>query len=170
MNEDLHERARRLIDAERVESLSIEDRRWLEEHLAGCDACTRRAAATDAALRTLRSVSVALPPGLAAATKLRVRQQAEELSRSRARNAALVAGCALSWLVGVASAPLVWRAFGWLGATLDLPRVVWVLGFACWWLVPGAAAVATILAQRAHSERETTANSGGDPRDRHGRG
>jgi len=154
MNENLHERARRLIDAERVEGLSDEDRRWLEEHLAGCDACARWAAATDAALGTLRSVSVALPPGLAAATRLRVRQRAQELNHSRARNAALVAGCALSWLAGVASAPLVWRAFAWLGATFDLPRVVWVIGFACWWLVPGAAAAMVVLWQRSLAEPE----------------
>jgi anti-sigma factor RsiW len=154
MNDDLHLRARNLIDTERVEGLRDEEARWLAEHLAGCDACARRAAATDAALRALRSVSVVLPHGLAAATRLRVRQRAEEQSRSRARNAALVAGCALSWLVGVASAPLVWRAFAWLGATFDLPRVVWILGFACWWLVPVAAAAILVWWQRTAAAGE----------------
>jgi hypothetical protein len=154
MNDDPHRRARNLIDTERVEGLQNEEARWLEEHLAVCDACARRAAATDAALRALRAFSIAVPPGLAAATKLRVRQQAEQLSRSRARNAALVAGCALSWLAGVASAPLVWRAFAWLGATFGLPRVVWVLGFACWWFVPVAAAAILVWWQRSTAARE----------------
>jgi anti-sigma factor RsiW len=158
MNDDLHLRARKLIDTGRVEGLRDEEARWLEEHLAGCNACARRAATTDAALRALRSVSVVLPPGLAAATRLRVRQRAEEQSRSRARNAALVAGCALSWLAGVASAPLVWHAFAWLGATFDLPRVVWVFGFACWWFVPVAAAAILVWWQRSTAAGEVNEN------------
>jgi hypothetical protein len=153
--ESVHERARRLIDVERVEGLALEDRRWLEDHLAACEACAARAVTTAAALSALRSISVALPPGLASTTKFRVRLRAAELRRERARNAGLVVGCALSWLAGVASAPLVWKACAWLGGVLDLPRAVWVLGFAAWWFVPISAAALIILWARARSERET---------------
>jgi hypothetical protein len=84
-----------------------------------------------------------------------VRRRAEELSAQRLRNVGLVVGCALSWLVGVASAPLVWRIFAWIGNTFDLPRIVWVLGFTLWWLVPVAAAACVVLWYRARAERET---------------
>ena len=151
---ELHERARRLIDQERVEGLAPEERRWLEDHLAGCEACAGRAASAEAALRAFKSVSVALPPGLAASTNMQVREKAAELKQRRARNLALIAGCAVSWVAGVASAPLVWKLCAWIGGTLALPRIVWVAGFACWWLVPAASAGLVILWARARAEGE----------------
>ncbi len=135
---NLHERARRLIDEERVEGLAPGERRWLQDHLTTCEACDAWQASTQAAVRALKSVSVAVPQGLAAATSLRVREQAAELKQRRSRNLALVVGCVISWVAGVASAPLVWRVCEWFGTTLDLPRIVWQLGFFCWWLVPAA--------------------------------
>lgn len=162
MNEDLHKRAQRLIDKQRVEGLSAGEQKLLEEHLAGCEACAGRARSTDAALRALASVSIAVPAGLASATSLRVRERAAELKQERLRNAALIAGCAVSWLVGVASAPLVWKIFAWLGATFDLPRAVWLTGFALWWFVPAGAAVLLILWQRERAERDSVRAARGD--------
>ncbi|MEJ2010235.1 MAG: hypothetical protein P8Z30_19120 [Acidobacteriota bacterium] len=150
----MHEQARRLIDQERVEGLAPEERGWLQDHLAGCEACASRAAATEAALGALKSVSVAVPPGLAASTTLRVRARAAELKQRRSRNVALIAGCLISWAVGVASAPLVWRLCEWLGTMLALPRIVWELGFLCWWLVPAAFAGLAILYVRTRAVRE----------------
>jgi anti-sigma factor RsiW len=151
---DVHERARRLLDAERVEGLAAEESNWLANHLAACEDCARRAASTEAVVRGLRSVSVALPPGLAESAKLRVHAKFEELNQRRSRNAALIAGCAVSWAAGVASAPLIWRIFAWLGAALNLPRIVWEIGFVGWWFVPAAAAGLVILWARARAERQ----------------
>ncbi len=150
----LHERAQRLIDQERIEGLASEEHRWLQDHLAGCAACAARAASTESALGALKSVSVVLPPGLAASAKLRVREKAAELKLRRVRIVALVVGCAISWAAGVASAPLVWRLCEWIGASLDLPRIVWIAGFAFWWLVPGVFAGLVILWARKRAERE----------------
>ena len=155
MTDDLHERARRLIDMERVEGLPAEDRSWLEAHLEQCETCTGWASATDTALRAVVTVSVPVPSGLAAATRLRVRQHAEELKQRRLRNAGLVVSCALSWLVGVASAPLVWRVCAWLGAEVGLPRAVWMLGFVGWWFVPAALVAGLVLWQREQVGRES---------------
>jgi hypothetical protein len=154
INGDLHERARRLIDKHRVEGLAAPERRWLGDHLGTCEACAGRVAATDAALRALRTVPVAVPRGLAASAQFIVGRRAEELRVQHTRHVGLVMGCALSWLVGVVSAPLVWRAFAWFGRELDLPRVVWVLGFAFWWLVPAAAAGGVLVWYRSRAERE----------------
>lgn len=133
---NLHERARRLIDMERVEGLASEDRSWLADHLAACETCAARAAQTEAALRALRTVSVPVPGGLAASAQFVVRRRSEELRVQHTRNVALAIGCTLSWVLGVASAPLVWKVCAWLGGTLNLPRVVWVVGFVTWWFVP----------------------------------
>lgn len=154
IDDDPHERARCLIDKERVEGLAASDERWLADHLAVCETCAGQAAATDAALRAFRSAPIPVPRGLAASAQSRVRRRAEELRGQHTRNVGLLAGCALSWLVGVASAPLVWRAFAWLGSAFDLPRAIWVLGFAFWWLVPAVAAVGVVVWHRAQNEHE----------------
>jgi hypothetical protein len=155
MKDDRHERARRLIDQERVEGLATEDRRWLQAHLGECEGCERWLNRTEAALRALANLPVSLPPGLAAAAGYRVRREAEARRQRRVRNLGLALGCSLSWTLGVASAPLVWRVCAWLGAEFDLPRVVWVLGFAAWWLVPASAAAALILWHRERLDRES---------------
>jgi anti-sigma factor RsiW len=155
IDDDLHERVRRLIDTRLVEGLAPSDQRWLEEHLGACEACAGRAAATDATLRALRAAPVSVPHGLAASAQLVVRRRADELHAQHTRNVALAAGCALSWLMGVASAPLVWRAFAWFGSTFDLPRAVWMVGFAFWWFVPPTAAVGVVLWYRSQAERGT---------------
>lgn len=142
---DVHEQARRLIDREKVEGLTPEESRWLDDHLAGCEACARRSSSTESALRALKSASVAVPPGLGASTSLCLREKAEQMNRRRARNLALIAGCAASWVAGVASGPLVWRVCEGVGTTLSLPRIVWELGFFSWWLVPAAAVGLVIL-------------------------
>jgi len=163
MKKDQHERARRLIDQERVEGLARDDRLWLEAHLGECDACERCANLTEAALRAVMNIPVSLPAGLAAEASYRVRREADVRRQRRVRNLGLVLGCSLSWLLGVASAPLVWRVCAWLGAEFDLPRVVWVLGFAAWWLVPASAAGALILWYRERVERESEDGVPGEP-------
>lgn len=149
-----HERARQLIDQDLIEGLGPDDRRWLMDHLATCESCASRSASTEATLRVLKSISVPIPPGLAASTSLCVHEKAAQLRHWQARNVALIAGCAISWMAGVASAPLVWRLCEWLGTTLALPRIVWELGFLSWWLVPAASAGLVILWVNARAARE----------------
>ncbi|HEX5413190.1 MAG TPA: hypothetical protein VFZ27_15160 [Terriglobia bacterium] len=149
-----HERARQLIDRQLIEGIEMEERRWLEDHLGACETCAARWASTEAALTALKSISIPVPHGLAASTSLRVRENAVRLSNKRARNIALIAGCAISWAAGVASAPLVWRVCEWAGTSLSLPRIVWETGFFCWWLVPAAAAGLIIFWVNARAERE----------------
>lgn len=151
---DLHERARRFIDREQIEGLDQEEHRWLEDHLATCEACAARSASTETALKALKSISVPIPHGLAASTSSCIREKAVQLKHRRARSVALIAGCAVSWAVGVASAPLVWRLCEWAGTSLALPRIVWEMGFLTWWLVPAAAGGLVILWVNARAERE----------------
>jgi hypothetical protein len=149
-----HERARRLIDQDLIEGLGPHDRRWLMEHLAECEFCATRSVSTEATLRALKSISIRIPPGLAATTSLCVSEKAAQLRQQRSRNIALIAGCAISWMAGIASAPLVWRLCEWIGATLALPRIVWELGFLSWWFVPAASAGLVILWVNARAARE----------------
>ncbi len=154
MNQDLHERAERLIAQGRVEGIPAAERQWLEAHLEGCSRCQEFASATERALRLLRSVPVQVDRSLVQATRLRVYLRALELRDERSRLRGLWASCALSWLLGVVTAPLLWRAFAWAGHRMSLPDLIWQTGFALWWAVPTLAGVAILAAQKAQSAGE----------------
>jgi len=151
MNDNLHIRAQRLLAESVVEGLRPSDETWLREHLAECPACAQEASATQNALRALRAVPVHVPRDLAARTQLRVRLRAQEASTVASGSFWLWAVTAASWLLGVFSAPLVWRGFAWLGSNFGLPKLAIEMGFVLWWAVPALAAVGAVLHQRALS-------------------
>ena len=149
MNENVHERAQRLLAESIVEGLRPADETWLREHLAACPGCSQEAAASQNVLRALRAVPVSVPLDLAARTQLRVRLRAQQSSPAAAGSFWLWAVTAASWLLGVFSAPLVWRGFAWLGSNFGLPKLAVEMGFVLWWAVPALVAVAAVLHQRA---------------------
>jgi len=154
LNETLHSRAQQLIARQRIEGISAEDQVWLSAHLAECEACSARQSQTAQALSAFRSMNIELPKNLAARTQLRVRMRAEELPAHNPGRFLLWAIAGVSWLLGLASAPFVWRGFEWLGGELGLPRIVWQIGVALWWLVPGIVATGAVLLQKwARTER-----------------
>jgi len=151
MNHGLHERAQQLLAESVVEGLRPADETWLREHLAGCPACAQQAAATQNVLHALRSVPVQVPRDLAARTQLRVRLRTLETSKVANGSFWLWAVTAASWVLGVFSAPLVWRGFAWFGANFGLPKLALEMGFVLWWAVPALVAVGAVLHQRALS-------------------
>lgn len=151
MNDNLHVRAQRLLAESVVEGLRPADETWLREHLAECPACAQEASATQNALRALRAVPVNVPRDLAARTQLRVRLRAQEASTVASGSFWLWVVTAASWLLGVFSAPLVWRGFAWLGSNFGLPKLAIEMGFVLWWAVPALVAVGAVLHQRALS-------------------
>ena len=153
MSEDDHQRAERLIVANQVEGLSASDQEWLNRHLERCARCASRADSTEQALRSLRSVSVHVGPGLIRGTRLRVYARALELRERRTQMTMLWVSCALSWVLGVLSAPFVWRAFAWLGERFRMPAIAWQLGFTLWWALPAVAVAVVLVMRRTQAER-----------------
>jgi hypothetical protein len=151
MSENIHQRAEQLFAQSLVEGLSSSDQAWLEAHLRECADCAQQTVSTQQLLRALRKVPVGTPRDLAVRTQLRVRLRAEESAQTSTSGALLWIITAASWLLGVLSAPLVWRGFAWLGAEFNLPRPMLELGFVLWWAVPALIAVAAVLHQRASS-------------------
>ena len=145
MNPNTHERAWGLIDALLVEGIATSESEWLEAHLANCPGCQVKARANERALQVLRSNGLAVRPTLVSMTQARVRLRARELHENQSRMRALWISSALSWVLGVASAPFVWRAFQWIGLHAGLPKPIWGTAFALWWLLP-AGAVAVLIA------------------------
>lgn len=149
MSEDIHERALQLIDKMQVEGLTAEERDELETHLESCAQCQRWARETALALRALRSAAPRFNPTLALRTQMRVRVRAREIYENAARMRALWISCALSWVLGVVCAPLVWRGFEWIGQRWAISRAVWITGFALFWGAPAIVAAAVMAWQQA---------------------
>jgi len=156
MKPDVHERACHLIDTWRVEGISASERQWLDAHTSECTACQARAQANERALQVLRSNAVNVGRSLVAVTQARVRLRAREMRENHARLRAVWVSCGLSWILGVVSAPLVWRTFQWIGLHAALPKMLWETAFALWWLLPAAAAAVPL----AWMERRATRQDG----------
>jgi hypothetical protein len=149
MNENLHQRAQQLFAQSLVEGISADDRAWLDAHLRECGDCAREIASTGQLLQALRTVPVTVPRDLAARTQLRLRLRVQEASQTASSGALLWIITAASWILGILSAPFVWRIFAWAGGRLNLPKPVLEFGFVLWWTIPALIAVGVVLHQRA---------------------
>lgn len=154
MNENFHTRAERLIARERIEGMSQDERNWLAAHVRECQACSQLAQQMNNALRTLRAMPVALPRGLAARTQFRVQLRARELREREPKRRILWSMCAVSWALGVATAPYVWQAIEWIGERTGAPRLVLEFGFGLWWAIPALFAAAIVVLENLRQANE----------------
>jgi len=148
MNQSPHERASQLLAQRRIDRLSHEDEQWLAAHLAECDSCLAADARVNDALSALRTMQIDIPRNLAGRTQLRVRLRAEELREYAPANRLIWAVAAMSWILGLASAPLVWRGFEWIGTQTGAPKLVLQFGFVLWWGLPALLAAGIVLWKR----------------------
>jgi hypothetical protein len=155
MNQETHPRAEQLIAQDRVEGISKTDRDWLGTHLQQCANCAELARQTDQALRSMRTMAIPLPSGLASRTQFRVRLRAQELREREPKRRALWLACAVSWAFGIASAPYVWRLFQWFGERTGVPKLVWELGFGLWWTIPAVFFVVVVLMEKVRQGSES---------------
>jgi hypothetical protein len=154
MSENPHARARHLVAQARVEGIGDSERDWLAGHLSDCGPCAALASETANAVASLRAIPVELPRNLASRTQLRVRLRAEEL-RERAPGRKLLWGIAgVSWALGVATAPWVWRGFEWVGQQAGLPKPVWEVGVVLWWAVPALIAAGAVIFEKRGRAQE----------------
>jgi anti-sigma factor RsiW len=154
MSEGAHERAGHLIAQERVEGISPAERQWLDQHLQECARCAGQVQTTEEAVRALRAVAVPLPRSLARRAQMRVRLRVQELREREPRRRALWMACGISWTLGIASAPYVWRAFEWIGHRTGVPKLIWEMGFGLWWTIPALVAAVVLLLENARQTDE----------------
>lgn len=148
MNHDVHERAFQLLAQRRIEPLPRDEEQWLSAHLIACESCAAADARTSEALSALRATQINLPRNLASRTQLRVRLRAEELREHGPASRLIWAVAAISWILGLATAPLVWNGFEWIGAHTGAPRLLLQFGFVLWWGLPALLAASIVLWQR----------------------
>lgn len=135
--QDIHQRARRLVADQAIEGLRSDDNAWLEQHLEGCRDCAAYTASASRAVQALRLASVTADPALVQATRRSVRIYAERLRENESRQRLLVISCILAAIWGAALQPYLWRGFHWLGTVLNLPDLAWQAAFLMFWLLPG---------------------------------
>lgn len=154
MTNDLHERARDFITRQKVEGLSQEDERWLNDHLVECESCAAEQHQLRDSLSALRTMHLDLPRNLVSRTQFRVRMRAEELLEKEPAKKFIWAIAAVSWVLGVATSPLVWHGVEWIGHTTGAPRLVLQAGFVLWWSVPPMIAAWAALAGRHMPQKD----------------
>ena len=153
MNE--HQRAQKLITQQNVESLSTENQQWLKAHLAECESCAAEGQHLRESLSALRAMNLEMPPSLASRTQFRVRMRAEELREKEPARKFVWAIAAISWALGVSTAPWVWHGVEWLGQATGAPKLLLQAGFALWWSVPPMiAAWAALSGQRVEQPEQ----------------
>jgi anti-sigma factor RsiW len=154
MSADVHANAGQLIAQARVEGISAAEQSWLQQHLAECERCAEQAHATEEAIRALRGVAIPLPRTLASRAQMRVRLRAQELREREPQRRLLWFTCGMSWALGVASAPYVWRIFEWLGKHTGIPKLALEMGFGLWWAIPALFAAAIVLMESTRQASE----------------
>ncbi len=154
MTQELHERARGLMDTARVEGISATDQAWLDAHLDSCAECAQFAAATEGALRTLRQVSVQVDPALVARTRRIVHLRASELNSRQSQWLPLWMSCALSWILGGLTLPWVWQGIQWAGRYVNLPGPVNILFLLVWWALPTLVVAALVASGSSKAVRD----------------
>ena len=150
-----HQRAERLLLEASVDTLSPSDQRWLAAHLEACERCAHFAQSTTSAIAQLRTVSVAVDPELVSRTRVLVKFRARELERQHSWLLPVWILCALSWVIGIVTAPIVWRGFEWVGHRAGLPTLVWAGGFIVWWAVPVLVVILLLGAGRRQAAGRT---------------
>jgi len=136
MTNDLHVRARNLMAQGCIEHVSSDDQQWLEAHLAECESCANQQRQLRESLSALRTMHLDLPANLATRTQFRVRMRAEELREKEPAKKFVWAIAAVSWALGVSTAPWVWRGIEWFGQETGAPKLLLQAGFVLWWSVP----------------------------------
>jgi predicted anti-sigma-YlaC factor YlaD len=148
MNSDLHSRAQKLIAQRHIEPVSPEDAKWLNQHLAECESCAAQDLQLNESLSALRAMHLDLPRNLASRTQFRVRMRADELREKDPAKKFVWAIAAVSWGLGVATAPWVWHGIEWIGQTTGAPKLLLQAGFTLWWTVPPLIAAWAALSEK----------------------
>jgi hypothetical protein len=83
-----------------------------------------------------------------------VRLRAEELREKEPAKKFLWLIAAVSWALGVATAPWVWHGVEWLGQETGAPRLLLQAGFVLWWSVPPLVAAWAALSEKRATPAE----------------
>jgi hypothetical protein len=132
MNNDLHQRARILIDQARVAGISQEEESWLKNHTIGCTQCRAYAEITARVIQGLGSFSFDMDPGLAAHVQKEITRAAETAAvRLFVRRRFLASGMIALLLTSIGSLAS-WEVGELLAAHIQIVPWLWKTGVVLW--------------------------------------
>lgn len=152
-----HERAAGLLAERAIEGVSQADEAWLQQHLAGCEACSGYANALGLTRQALCSIPVTASDELVSATKARVRIRALEMREQAARTALVSISVLIGAAVSSVSLYYAWPLVRWLETSFEMPAIVVEPGFVVAWFLPTMIAAAFLAAFRSQSQAARTA-------------
>jgi predicted anti-sigma-YlaC factor YlaD len=144
---DIHERARVLIALSGPEGVPGAEKSWLAAHLESCVACREFAENSAQAVRSLRARPITAGASLVSATRIRVRQRAEEMRRRQERLWMVGVCCAAVTLCSAFTTAVLWRGFAWMATQTWLPAPTREAGFAVFLLMPAILTGILLLAR-----------------------
>jgi hypothetical protein len=148
MNNDLHQRARILIDQANVAGISQQEESWLRNHAIGCTECRAYAGITARVIQGLGSFSFDIGPELAAHVQKAITRAAETAAVRRfVRRKFLVAGMIALLLTSVGSLAS-WKVEGLVAAHVRILPSLWKTGVVLWSLPALCVAFVLIFAWR----------------------
>jgi hypothetical protein len=131
-----HEKARFLLHRSLVEGISVEDRNWLDAHVAQCAECARYADLSARAVRALDWFALEIDPAEALRIENVVRGRAEEIRSARAHAKSLWIGTVVAIFLTLTGSAVAWRPLAWLASQWNLPSRLWQTVFVVFWLLP----------------------------------
>lgn len=127
MQNDLHERARELIDLACVAGVSRDDESWLRSHTADCSECRKYAETTARVIRGLGSFSFDTEPGLVMRVQEAITHAAEGVATRRRVRRRFLAGAAISALLTSIGSWATWEIGPFVGAQIHISPWLWKL-------------------------------------------
>jgi hypothetical protein len=146
MQSEIHEKARLLLDRSLVEGISVEERRWLDAHLAACGECSEYAELSGRAVRALDAFAFDMDPAAARLVHDAVMQAA-----AKPRTIPAWAGTAAALVLTAAGSLAMWQPAAWLAGRCRVPEPEWQVAFAMFWVLPSVLAAAVPLLRRRSS-------------------
>ena len=153
MTLDVHERACRLVIADRVESLASSDRKWLEQHLMACQECRVYAAGLQDALRGVRLAPFAAGAALVQQTQARVAARAAEMHRQQQQMRPLWLAVTMVCAMTALSLPLFVQALEWAASRFHVSLLLCEAGFLLLWIAPTVVASVALLGRGLYQGR-----------------
>lgn len=127
MQNDLHERAHKLIDLACVAGISQDEESWLHSHTIDCTECREHAEATARVIHGLGSFSFDMEPGIGMQVQEAVTHAAEAFAIRRIVRRNFLAGAAISALLTGIGSWASWEIGPLVAAQIQISPWVWKL-------------------------------------------
>jgi len=121
-----------------MESISLDEQRWLDSHTGQCAECSRYRDLSSRAIRALDSFAMELDPVAALRVENAVRSHANRLASATFQGRSLFAGAVVAIFLTITGSIAMWQPAAWLAGRWNLPSPAWQIGFAVFWLLPSA--------------------------------